>query len=42
MKYFLSAGEASGDIHAAELIAAIKRIDPKADFIFLGGDLMAR
>ena len=41
MKYFLIAGEASGDLHAASLINAIKRTDAKAQFAFLGGDLMA-
>lgn len=41
MKYFLVAGEASGDLHAANLMAAIKRLDPQASFRFLGGDRMA-
>ncbi len=41
MKYFLIAGEASGDIHAADLIKAIRRYDPNAEFRFFGGDLMA-
>ncbi len=41
MKYFLIAGEASGDLHAASLISAIRRNDPHAQFAFLGGDLMA-
>lgn len=41
MKYFLIAGEASGDKHAAALIAQIKQRDPKAQFIGLGGDQMA-
>lgn len=40
MRYFLSVGEASGDIHAAELMKELKRIDAKAEFAFLGGDLM--
>ncbi|PXV68133.1 lipid-A-disaccharide synthase [Dysgonomonas alginatilytica] len=40
MKYFLVAGEASGDLHASNLMAALKASDPKADFCFLGGDLM--
>lgn len=40
MKYFLSVGEASGDIHAAALIDAIKKVDSQAQFAFLGGDLM--
>lgn len=41
MKYFLSAGEASGDLHAGELMAAIAAIDPEARFAFLGGDNMS-
>lgn len=41
MKYFLIAGEASGDLHASELIKALKARDSEAQFAFLGGDLMA-
>lgn len=41
MKYFLIAGEASGDLHASNLMASIKKNDPQAEFCFLGGDLMA-
>ena len=41
MRYFLIAGEASGDLHASELICAIKDCDPEASFRFLGGDMMA-
>lgn len=40
MRYFLIAGEASGDLHAAMLITAIKHNDPNAEFCFLGGDKM--
>ena len=40
MKYFLIAGEASGDLHASNLMAALKKQDAEADFRFLGGDLM--
>lgn len=40
MKYFLIAGEASGDIHGADLIKAILRDDPRGQVRFLGGDLM--
>lgn len=40
MKYYLIAGEASGDLHASNLMAALKREDPEAEFRFLGGDLM--
>ena len=41
MKYFLIAGEASGDLHAAHLIESLKQLDASAEFRFLGGDLMA-
>ena len=41
MKYFLIAGEASGDLHASHLIESLKRLDEHAEFRFLGGDLMA-
>lgn len=41
MKYFLVAGEASGDLHGSNLMAAIKKQDANAEFCFLGGDLMA-
>ena len=41
MKYFLIAGEASGDLHASHLIASLKQQDEQAEFRFLGGDLMA-
>ena len=37
MKYFLIAGEASGDLHASNLMAALKKQDAEADFRFLGG-----
>ena len=40
MKYYLIAGEASGDLHASRLMAALKKRDSKADFRFFGGDLM--
>lgn len=41
MKYYLIVGEASGDLHASHLMAALKLEDPQADFRFFGGDLMA-
>ena len=41
MKYFLIAGEASGDLHASHLMASLKQEDDQAEFRFLGGDLMA-
>ena len=40
MKYFIIAGEASGDLHGSNLMKALKQQDPEADFMFLGGDLM--
>lgn len=40
MKYFLIVGEASGDIHAASLIRAIRQKDAKASFCAWGGDYM--
>jgi len=42
MKYYLIAGEASGDLHASHLMHAIKEQDPKAEFRFYGGDMMAQ
>ena len=42
MKYYLIAGEASGDLHASNLMKALKQQDPKADFRFWGGDLMQK
>ena len=41
MKYFIIAGEASGDLHASHLMRELKQLDSKAQFYFLGGDLMA-
>ncbi|MFI3296084.1 MAG: lipid-A-disaccharide synthase [bacterium] len=42
MRYFIIAGEASGDLHGSNLITAIRERDKKAEFIFLGGDLMSK
>ena len=42
MKYFISAGEASGDLHGGPLIEALKECDKNAEFVFLGGDCMAK
>ena len=36
MKYFLVAGEASGDLHGSNLMAALKAQDAEAEFCFLG------
>lgn len=41
MRYFVSAGEASGDLHGGELMTAIRSLDPGARFEFLGGDNMS-
>jgi len=41
MKYYLIAGEASGDLHASRLMAELKREDPEAEFRFYGGNEMA-
>ncbi len=40
MKYYLIAGEASGDLHASNLMRALKARDAEAQFRFFGGDLM--
>jgi len=40
MKYFVLAGEASGDMHASNLIAAIRQRDVRALFVGMGGDKM--
>ena len=41
MKYYLIAGEASGDLHASRLMRSLKEKDAEAEFRFFGGDLMA-
>ena len=41
MKYFIIAGEASGDLHGSRLIAELKHRDSDAQFCFLGGDKMS-
>lgn len=40
MKYYLIVGEASGDLHASNLMKALKEVDASAEFRFVGGDLM--
>lgn len=40
MKYYLIAGEASGDLHASNLMRALEVCDAEAEFRFFGGDLM--
>jgi lipid-A-disaccharide synthase len=40
MKYYLIAGEASGDLHGSNLMKTLKMVDPAPKFRFYGGDLM--
>jgi len=40
MRYYIIAGEASGDLHAAGLMRSLKKADSKADFRYFGGDMM--
>lgn len=40
MKYYLIAGEASGDLHASNLMHALQQEDANAEFRFYGGDKM--
>ena len=42
MKYYIIAGEASGDLHASNLIAELKKKDAHAEFRAWGGDLMKK
>ena len=37
MKYYIVAGEASGDLHGSNLMKALQQRDPEADFRFWGG-----
>ena len=41
MKYYIIAGEASGDLHGSNLIKALQAKDPQSDFRVWGGDKMA-
>ena len=41
MRYYLVAGEASGDLHASNLMKALKQEDHEAQFRYYGGDLMS-
>ena len=40
MRYYIIAGEASGDLHGANLMRALRRHDPHAEFRYWGGDCM--
>ena len=42
MKYYIIAGEPSGDLHGANLMKGLRKSDPEAEFRFWGGDMMAR
>lgn len=42
MRYYLVAGEASGDLHGSLLIRSLKNLDPDSEFRFIGGDLMIK
>ncbi|MBN1952873.1 MAG: lipid-A-disaccharide synthase [Bacteroidales bacterium] len=42
MKYYIIAGEASGDLHGSNLIKSLKKADPRAYFRGFGGDLMQK
>lgn len=41
MRYYLIAGEASGDLHGANLMKGLLKSDPQAQFRFWGGDKMS-
>ena len=41
MKYYIIAGEPSGDLHGSNLMKGIRKSDPEAEFRFWGGDMMA-
>lgn len=42
MKYYIIAGEASGDLHGSNLMKALYEEDANADIRFWGGDLMQK
>jgi lipid-A-disaccharide synthase len=42
MKYYIIAGEASGDLHGSNLMLSLRNVDPQAEFRFWGGDLMSK
>ena len=42
MKYYIIAGEASGDLHGSNLMKALYKEDPNAEIRFWGGDLMQK
>ena len=40
MRYYIIAGEASGDLHGSNLLKGLNKVDPNPEFRFWGGDLM--
>jgi lipid-A-disaccharide synthase len=42
MKLAIVAGEASGDLHASEVVRELRKLDPKLEMFGIGGDLLAR
>ena len=40
MKYYVIAGEASGDLHGSNLIKELRKLDSSAEFRVWGGELM--
>jgi len=42
VKYYIIAGEASGDLHGSNLIKELKKLDKSSEFRFWGGDLMSK
>lgn len=40
MRYYIISGEASGDLHGSNLVRELKLLDPKAEMVGWGGDLM--
>lgn len=42
MKLAIVAGEASGDLHASEVVRELKKLDPRLETFGIGGDLLAR
>ena len=41
MKYYIIAGEPSGDLHGSNLMKGLLKSDPEAQFRFCGGDMMS-
>ena len=41
MRYYIIAGEASGDLHGSNLLKGLYAEDPQAEIRFWGGDLMS-